>query len=422
MISAKGYATAILLGFAVLAGLTGCGTKRTEVTPTPQPAVAPPPPQGMAKPPGIRVAMLVPTTGETAAVGEALVNGAQMALFDLGDDQINLLVKDTGASPDQAIQQVQAAIADKADIILGPLFSSAAKAAAPIARQNNVPMIAFSNDVTVAGQGVYVLGVTPETQIQRVVGYAIAQGKTRFAAAVPADAYGEVSLQALQDATARLGGTVVTSLTYQPGDWSIATFKPLQPAAVGGYDALLLPAGGQELMFVASLLAAADVDQPTVRFLGTRQMADIRLAKLEPALDGSWFADTPSGSWDAFSERYQSTYGSEPRKVAALGYDAMAIAAVLGKGQASAPTSPYTPSALTRPDGFAGVDGLFRFLPDGRSERALNVLRLTRNDLIILDPAPSSFTPSPQAGSEAFPTAQGPATNFPAPLPPVPAS
>ena len=63
---------------------------------------------------------------------------------------------------------------------------------APVARQAHVPVIAFSTDRQVAGGGVYLLSFQPAPEVERVVAYAAQQGKRRFVALIPEDAFGKI--------------------------------------------------------------------------------------------------------------------------------------------------------------------------------------------------------------------------------------
>ena len=89
----------------------------------------------------------------------------------------------------------QRAIAEGNRLILGPLLAEEVRAAAPVAQRARVPVLAFSNDESVAGDGVYILGLTPRQSIERVVGYARSRGAQRFGALVPSGVYGQRATQ-----------------------------------------------------------------------------------------------------------------------------------------------------------------------------------------------------------------------------------
>jgi ABC-type branched-subunit amino acid transport system substrate-binding protein len=375
----------------------------------------------------MKVGLLLPLSGSRADVGQALLNAAQLALFDLGGERFTLVIRDTQGTPDGAAAAAEAVLAENAALILGPLFATSAEAVKPIVDAAEVPMITFSNNTAIAGPLTFVMGVTPRTQVDRVVDYAVLQGLRRFAVLAPENAYGNVMVQSLQEAVFRNGVELSRVVFYDPQSTDVsaevqvlADFNNRRSAAdlqrrdlrgrsdeaaqrallrlqgvetLGDlpFDSILLPASGQQLLSVAPLLAYYDVDPSEVRFLGTSLWEDPQLLK-EPTLEGGWFPAPSPGLWKSFQDRYEESFGGKPPRVASLGYDAVALAAVLAqRGAAAGSFLPYTQEAIAQPLGFAGIDGIFRFLPDGNVQRGLAVLEIQRAGFVERDPAPGSF-------------------------------
>jgi len=343
------------------------------------------------------VALLLPLTGRAAGVGLAMRNAAEMALFEIGDDDFALTVHDTASTPAGAAAAAEKAIAGGTRMIVGPLFATEVAAVAPVARPAGVPVVAFSNDRSVAGAGVWVIGLLPAQQVERVVLYSSARGLTRFGALVPANPYGSTALQALHAAAGRTGASVVATDSYPAGRGTengalVERFARRIGASGGGtayIDAVLLPDGGAEIRNLAPLMTYYDIDNTKVRYLGSTQWNDPELGR-EPALAGGWFAAPSPDTRRPFEDRYRAMFGSPPPGLASLAYDAVSLAAVMAR-QPGGPA--YDAESLTQPSGFAGVDGLFRLMPDGSNQRGLAVLRLTPRGIEIEDPAPTSFEP-----------------------------
>lgn len=414
-----------------------------QAEPTPPPAAAPAAGPALIAPDGrSHVAVLVPMSGPSEAVGRALLNAAQMALFDLGGGELALDVYDTQGTPQGAFAALQAATRDGAALALGPLFAGSARGIKAEAAASGLPVLSFSSDETVAGDGLYTLGISPALQVQRVVDFAARLGVRDYGALVPRTAYGDAALAALQQAATQNGATLVKAVSYTPGgadlspevrELAVAAAKsgglaeqrrqylsgsatqpvsgtgtgggtPAGAAAagsaaggftpagqnVGGFEALLLPAGGSELINLAALLPYYDIDPQNVQFLGMQSWADTGLAR-EPALVGGWFAAPEPGAWEVFSRRYASLYGEAPPRLASLGYDAMAVAAVTLGNARSAGESRVERGRLENPAGFAGVDGIFRLQADGTLQRGLAVLELRPDGLVVRDAAPQAF-------------------------------
>ena len=226
-----------------------------------------------------------------------------------------------------------------------------------------MPIIAFSTDAGVAASGVYLLSFLPESEVDRVIGYAIQQGKRSFAALIPDNAYGTVVQAAFQQAVARGGGRVVVMERY-PLDRAQMQ-GPVQRVAQAArqIDAIFIPDGADSVSAVVQALTAAGV--PRKQLIGTGLWDDPRLAS-EPGAQGGWFATPDPSGFRAFSGRYRQRYGQDPVRPATLAYDAVSLVAALVKTQGPARFSPET---LTNPSGFAGIDGVFRFRPDGTNQR-----------------------------------------------------
>ena len=101
-----------------------------------------------------RIGLLLPLSGPKAPVGTALLNAAQLALFDARQTEVGLIVRDTKGTPAGAQAAAQSALAEGAALLVGPFFATSVAAAAPQARARQVAVIAFSNDPAVAGNGV----------------------------------------------------------------------------------------------------------------------------------------------------------------------------------------------------------------------------------------------------------------------------
>jgi branched-chain amino acid transport system substrate-binding protein len=360
----------------------------------------------------VKVGILLPLSGRNAALGQSMLDAAQLALFDVGDTGIVLLPRDTDG-PQGAAGAAQDAIDDGAQILLGPIFADAIRTAGPVARHYRVPLVGFSTDHTVAGNGVYIMGFTPQQQVERIVKYSIDQGRKRIAALVPQSAYGTMVTEALRNSVSRHGGTLVAIETFQESEEALsdpvrrlAARKVAAPAPAPDpmagpatpavmveerydyeYDAVLIAAGGGLLRTLAPMLTYYDIDPDKVKFLGTGLWDDAGL-RGEPALAGAWYAGPTPESGVSFAQHFTKAYSGSAPRVSSIAYDAVALVAALKK---SRPERPFAPEALTDPKGFAGVDGVFRFGPDGIAERGLAVVQITPAGAQAVDLAPREF-------------------------------
>lgn len=382
--------------------------------------------------PGVtRVALLVPLSGQHQGAGQALLAGAQMALFEASIDGVELASYDTKGTAEGAHDAAADALSDGAKIILGPLLAPNVAAAAELARARNVPVVAFSNSEQVAGRGVYLIGFAPYDQIRRILNHAAAENRRRIAVIVPRDAYGDTVLADTARAASQAGVEIVRRLSYagSPTEWqgmikdfadfdqraralaqeranlrsrgdegALAALRRMETMETLGeapYDAVLIAATDPvALKSLSGLLAFYDVDLPAVRILGLEPWDSLGRLGDEGTLIGARYPARPLADRRAFTDRYTALYGTQPGRIASLGYDAAALAVIANRSAGDA--APLS-TAITNPFGYLGVDGLFRFdAATGLSERGLDVVEVTPRGSIVVDPAPTSF---PQPGS-----------------------
>jgi len=348
------------------------------------PVVNPAPAAPTADLPPVKVGLLVPMSGPQGALGQAMLNAAQLALFDVGATNITLLPHDTAPGAAKAANDV---LNEGAQIILGPLFAQDVKAVSPIAASRNIPVIAFSTDWTAVSANTYIMGFLPFGQVSRVVDYAIRNGARNFAALVPQTPYG-----------AAVNGTLKNELNRQrlAAPASVVFSDTMLPQAVQQInntkmvDSLVLPLGGTQLAQTATLLRQNNWNMRQIHILGTGLWDDApQNAAIVP---GGWYAAPDPRLRIAFTNKYNETYGQNPPRLATLAYDATALAAALAvKGQRENGKPAYDRADLTNPSGFAGLDGVFRFRPDGLAERGLAVLEIRNGGSVVIDPAPTRF-------------------------------
>jgi ABC-type branched-subunit amino acid transport system substrate-binding protein len=339
----------------------------------------------------VRVALILPLSaqGNAGVAAQSMKNAAEMAIAEFKNPNIQLLVKDDAGTPQGAQAGAQQAINEGAEIIIGPLFAEAVRAVGVTARPRGIPVIAFSTDVSVAARGIYLLSFLPETDVKRIVDYAVSRGKRSFAAMMPDSAYGAVVEATFQQEVSRRGGRVVVLEKYPPDPGKMAEPARRVAQAASRADSIFIPDGADAVPQVVQALSAAGVNLRRVQLLGTGLWDDPRVFS-EKALDGGWYAAPESAGFRNFSSRYRARFGSDPVRTATLAYDAVALVAALVKTQGA---QRFSEQVLTNSSGFAGIDGVFRFRPDGTNERGLAVLRVTPGGGQPVSPAPKSFAP-----------------------------
>jgi ABC-type branched-subunit amino acid transport system substrate-binding protein len=335
----------------------------------------------------VTVALLLPLSGPSGQLGQAMLDAAEMALYDLADERLQLVTRDTKGTPDGASAAAQQVLSQGAQIILGPLLAPEVGAVKPIAQAAHVPDVAFSTDTTLAGQGTYLMGFLPSEEVARVTAYAHAQGHNRFAVLAPNTPYGQVIADAVKNAVAANGATLSRSELYDPALNGLAAAAKRFASEGVDYDALFLPEGGSRIKVLAPQLPYFKIDPDQVKFLGTGLWDDPNIGS-EPSLNGGWYAAPAPAARAPFEQRFAQLYRHPPPRLATLGYDATALAAVLARAPQGAD---FSDQALTNPNGFAGLDGIFRFRPNGLVQRGLAILQVQRGGNTIIDQPPQTF-------------------------------
>lgn len=347
----------------------------------------------------VKVALLLPITGRNADLGRALQDAASISLFDkyarLSPNQqavrVELMTKDTGDTPEQAIAAMKAALDGGAQLIIGPIFSDATESVAALAAEKNVPVLSFSNNLARGGNGTYVFGFSPQEQTTRIVTYALQTGKTHIAVLVPNSVLGETVMTSTHDVLKNAGVTVAVEAKYAPQgvgiDTALATLVPVEGKP--SFDAILIPEGGPALDTIIRALATRGVTPSNVQFLGTGIWDDEALLH-RVNLDGAWFASSPPLSTHQFQDRFQTTYHYAPPRIASLAYDAVALAVTLATSGRS-----FDTTSLTNDAGFVGpANGIFRFRPNGQVQRGLAVMKVVGGVPQVISPSPVGF-PAP---------------------------
>ncbi|MBO4521235.1 MAG: penicillin-binding protein activator [Alphaproteobacteria bacterium] len=406
----------------------------------------------------VRVGVLLPLTGNFEKLGEALRNAAMMSLFDVGSQRLILQFYDTEGTAEGARKASELAINQGAELIIGPVYAKAVRAVRPATHSADVGVITFSSDPVNLGDGVYTISTLTSQQVEHIVRFACEKGYKRFAVLSQDNAVGDIVSMAAKAAVDACGGMITKAAFYDPKtddlQSAVASIMPRlmedleterddevkrlekakEQVALGKpvlikneetgemeekemsleqlqatidvmkeqelvrdpfeFDAILVPEEGSRLRSLGALFSYYDVPSE-IRILGTSQWADSKPAR-EPALIGGWFSHLPSEGFAVFAGRYKDIYGEKPPRIASQAYDAVALAAILAE------TGSFSFNNLTAASGFKGVDGLFRLLPNGLSERGLQVLGVEKKGTVTLSPAAEVFETAPMFSPDVY--------------------
>ncbi len=380
-----------------------------------------------------RVGMLLPLSGEASAIGNGLKNAAMLALEDMNNPHLILQFYDTKSTPDGAREAAETAISQDVKMIIGPLMASEVEAVSQVTKSSRVPVVAFSTNENVLQNQVYTLGLLVGEQVDRIVEYAYSQGREKFALLVPDNSTGIVVARETLKAVRKYGGNVVKIAFYPPNtndfseivkeltnygnraSYANAEKERLERLARTGdedaieelrkfetkgasrgidFDAIIIPESGSRLKSATAMFGYYDVFAPDVLFMGTSVWENTNLTK-ETALNKAVYPVLSRNYSAYFNRKYHSLFGVYPNALLTFGYDAVALASSLAKKNSS-----DLNAAITSPDGFSGISGAFRILPNGKNQHSLDIMQITSRGDVVVDAAEHNFADSMSIGNE----------------------
>lgn len=372
----------LALGVLLLATLSGCsGISLPRISsPFPSTSGSPVPLQNLPTVAGqtlgtgpVRVALLLPLSGDVASVGQSMLNSAKLAMDFIAQspnvgDNITLIIKDTAGNPGTAAQKASEAVSEGARLILGPLKAQSVLSAGAVARSAGIPLIGFSNNSGAASPGIYLLNVLPETEVKRSVSYVKSQGRSAFAAIIPNTEFGRIQEGAFQQAASELGVSIRAVYRFSNEQEARQVVEQISPfLQSGAIDALFMPDRATASSF-GVLLEQAGVDKSNLTIIGSLDWSGDTVIEQTQFLTGALFPAVDESGLAALRPAYEAQFATPPHALATISYTAVLLANSPALSQSQ---PPYAREQLIRPSGFNGRDGLFRFLSDGRSEYAL---------------------------------------------------
>lgn len=335
----------------------------------------------------IKVGLILPLSGPQGTIGRSMEQAAQLALFDMGMQNFTLIPRDTGGTPQGAQRAAQEVINEGAQIVLGPLLADSVRAAKIATSASNVPMIAFSTDWAQAGGNTYIMGFLPFVQVIRVTEYAAQNGVRTAAIVAPRDSYGDTTTKVFEEEAAKRGITIASRVRFAGASDPTLAGQLQTLAQNKNIQAVFIPVSGMKADEISSTLSFHGLTPDKVMRLGTGLWDDPALAA-RASMQGAVFAAPSPRQYAMFEAKYRSVYAQVPPRLASLAYDATALAAVLAKQGGS---NPYAQAALMNPNGFAGMDGIFRFNRNSMVERGLSILQINNHQIREIAPALTSF-------------------------------
>ena len=361
----------------------------------------------------IKVGVMLPLSGENSEIGNLILNAIEMAIFQTQENKLEIHIKDTEAKPDRAKKVLSELINEGVKVIIGPLFSKSLAAIQSEATKNNINIFALTNNINLSKKGIWIFGVDPQAQTEKVLRYAVEKGSKKIAALLPQNAYGLLLFDTITDFTQKnlikiekiefynfsVESQRKTAQKISEGfdDYKLYLdkIKELNNVEDNGneflfmekpFDSVFIAAAGQNLTVLSSQLQYNNVDPKIVQYLGISSWEDSSIIN-EPALEGGVFVTTSEMYQKKIKLIYKNSFGKEMPKIAMIAYDIVALL-----GSLNNLGSNFNIYDLVNDEGYIGLRGLFRLKKNGVVERAFQLKKIKNKKFTILKKANSQFS------------------------------
>lgn len=316
------------------------------------------------------------------AGGRAVENAVKMAVAEanerggIGGRRVELVFKDDGGKPDQAIQVASELRGDPRVVaVIGHVNSAATLAAAAIYNDEAEGVVELSPtasnpDITHAGPWTFRVSPSDLAYGPELAHWLAGKRNLRRAAVLYGnDDYGRGVAESFGEAFRKDGGTVVAADPYLPemlaGPDGARVY--LARALGRGMDALVIAGTADDARRIIASARELGYRGPVVGADGLLGIEAMGAAAEGTYIGAAFFADAPAEPVRRFVEDYTRRFGEQPNADAALGYDAtrVVLRALAEGGTNRRAVRDYLAGIGSRTAAFQGVTGDIRFDANG---------------------------------------------------------
>ena len=395
----------------------------------------------------LRVGVLAPLSGRFATVGVEMRNAATMAMFNVKTNNIIVQFYDTQSDESGAREAMRRAAREGAEIAIGPLSKD--EVAGAKAARAGIPMISFTTDSDVLGGDAFSIGHLLDSQIQRIMEFSAGRGQKRIVILTPSGVSGKFVMKQATTFAKRNNMEIAHSATFErntitdvakrianfdareaeykeyanaiearfaymsalkadfPDDFASefdsqqyqsaeAELADLEKVRSGlnrrktfgevDFDTVFVFGDDiNDVIMVGSMMMFYEVPAGKVRFIGTSQLENERV-RGERAFRGAWYPTISTRYSPKFNAAFQQYFDQAPGRIASLTYDAMAVSASVFNQSGR-----ISRDALLNPNGWTGINGIFRFVRSGENERLMDITEIRNGRPVIVENAGTSF-------------------------------
>lgn len=359
----------------------------------------------------VKVAVLVPLSGKSKELGAAIVNSITLSLFENDqNNDVELVLFDSKDDPSDALTAIKEIAAQNIKVVIGPIFSTSTQSIAKIAKDNNITLLSFSNNQDLMNKpSVFLMGFLPEQQVERIVSYSISRGKNNFAILAPNNQYGITFSSLIKTMVKKKDGNFITSGLYlNNSDLDKTVKKTLDAYIISSRaaskgkaaandgdkiyaDVILVPESGSALFKAASSISKNNNNEREIQIIGSSSWDDASTLN-DSNLIGAWFPAPAPEKYREFEKKYYQIYGKYPPRISSIAYDAIiAVIKTIPQSRNRDLKASDFVNYRSNKNAFEGIDGTFRFLPNGLVQRNFAVLQVGSGKFDTIDSPSTMF-------------------------------
>ncbi|WP_245518729.1 MULTISPECIES: ABC transporter substrate-binding protein [unclassified Mesorhizobium] len=325
-----------------------------------------------------KITMLLPLSaaGGAGEDGRKMLDGAKLAMADLGNNLLTLTVEDTRGDPANAKDLAVKAITTGSKVVIGPTELPAAQHIAKLSGSTRPPVLALADNFS-GGPGVYAVRLSEADSAAAGAAAIAAKGAKKFVLLVAAGSDADAVEKRVANGLSIYGAALAVTLPYSPADGGAKAVADMG-SLVDAPDAVIVASGDASPSPVLAALKAKGIPGKTVSLIGTDRWLE---HPIEPSFEGAYIATLDQNETGPIADRFNATFHYPADVNVAYAYDMVALTA--GVVSAVGPNG-FSKQVLENASGFRGSTGLFRFRADGSSQRTMPFYRFEKGALKLV--------------------------------------
>ena len=348
----------------------------------------------------IKIALLLPIGSKDnnlSKLGKSLRDAAFLAKEDLANNLLEIRTYDTYGNTRKGILAYNVALEEKNEIIIGPYLSTVTKEISNQIPFNSVNILSLSDDPTIVGRKIFILGDTVVNRANNLIQYAINNKKYRFAIIGPVKDDNNKILSLISNKILMHRGTITFSSYYSNDVSAISDLaQDIKNRIIQTNTDVIIFTGepDKRMSHLAAELADISVNKKDkgIQIMGLTHWENSASILSEPALQKAWFTMPDQRFRSFYENKFIKKFGYIPHPKSNLAYDAVASLGVIHKNFNNNKNDYFDKfNGLFNRNGFIGIDGIFRFNNDRIAEKELSIIQLISGKPNMLKQAKSQF-------------------------------